>query len=53
MVQNVPLKCIAVKNLNLNIQKWQTAAILKIEKLQYSMLTIFLREILARFKSLS
>jgi len=32
---NVSLKYTAVKKLNFNIPRWRTAAILKIEKLQY------------------
>jgi len=38
MTQNMPLKCMAAKNLNFTIQKWRTAAILKTEKLQYFMM---------------
>jgi len=37
-MQNMSLKCMAVKNLNFSIQRWQTADILKIEKLQYFMM---------------
>jgi len=32
------LKCMAAKNLNFNIQRWRTAAVLKIEKLQNFMM---------------
>ena len=39
MTQNMSLKCTAVENLNVNIPRSRTAAILKMEKLQYFMMT--------------
>jgi len=38
IVQNVSLKWLAVKNFNSKIQRWRTAAILKINKLQCLMM---------------
>jgi len=39
-MQNVFVKCKAVKNFNFKIPRWQTAAIWKIEKLQYFMMML-------------